>query len=315
MRPLVSIIIPTYNRSHLIGETLDSVINQTYSHWECIVVDDRSDDYTEELINFYRKKDPRIKLFQRPEELSKGAAGCRNIGIRNSIGDFIQFLDSDDLLSKSCLENRIQFIINYPRNNLWVFKTANFHTGSVPQLFNTLPNLQNEKDFYLKSFLDGSYPFTVISTIWKKQYLRELNGFDTEFLLLEDPVLHVKSLLADGKIVTDIEGKIDTFYRTNNVSKRDQIQIWKYQLKFAKKYKNEFRNYNSAYFYKIIKSLFCDDFSFKYFKKTLSLGVKTRNISLLFFFKSMFFSLYYISKLNHKRYIGFNTVRKLVLKK
>lgn len=53
--PLVSIIIPTFNRAHLIGETLDSIIAQTYTHWECIVVDDGSTDNTEEIMNSYQQ--------------------------------------------------------------------------------------------------------------------------------------------------------------------------------------------------------------------------------------------------------------------
>ena len=62
--PLVSIIIPTYNRVHLIGDTLDSVLSQTYTNWECIVVDDGSTDGTNELLVEYLKKDKRIQYHQ-----------------------------------------------------------------------------------------------------------------------------------------------------------------------------------------------------------------------------------------------------------
>ncbi|MGY5847677.1 glycosyltransferase family 2 protein [Salegentibacter sp. HM20] len=126
MKPLVSIIIPTYNRSHLIGETLDSVIAQTFSNWECIIIDDRSDDYTEELINLYKEKDPRIKFFQRPPEISKGAAKCRNIGIQNSSGDFIQFLDSDDLLASNKLEEQLKILGN-KKNSISICKWGYFN--------------------------------------------------------------------------------------------------------------------------------------------------------------------------------------------
>ena len=66
--PLVSIIIPTYNRAHLIGETLDSVLAQTYQNWECIIVDDGSSDNTDDVVNDYVKKDPRFKYYYRPDE-------------------------------------------------------------------------------------------------------------------------------------------------------------------------------------------------------------------------------------------------------
>ena len=78
MLPLVSIIIPTYNREHLIGETLDCVISQTYTNWECIVVDDGSHDNTPEVIKSYFNNDERIKFYNRPDYKNKGASSCRN---------------------------------------------------------------------------------------------------------------------------------------------------------------------------------------------------------------------------------------------
>ncbi|HEX9600942.1 MAG TPA: glycosyltransferase family 2 protein, partial [Mariniflexile sp.] len=67
IRPLVSIIIPTYNRGHLIGETLESVLCQTYDNWECLVIDDGSTDNTDALVQGYLNKDNRIKFYHRPE--------------------------------------------------------------------------------------------------------------------------------------------------------------------------------------------------------------------------------------------------------
>lgn len=108
MQPLISIIIPTYNRAHLIGETLDSVIAQTYINWECIVVDDGSTDYTEELIRFYCEKDSRIQFYHRPADLTKGANSCRNYGFELSNGELINWFDSDDIMLKNFIESRIQ---------------------------------------------------------------------------------------------------------------------------------------------------------------------------------------------------------------
>ena len=68
---LVSIIIPTYNRAHLIGETLESVKAQTYSNWECIIIDDHSSDDTETIISHYTKSDLRFKYHKRPKKSAK----------------------------------------------------------------------------------------------------------------------------------------------------------------------------------------------------------------------------------------------------
>ncbi len=80
--PLVSIIIiiiiPTYNRAHLIGETLDSILAQTYTNWECIVVDDGSTDETDSLLAAYCAKDKRFQYQHRLSDRPKGANACRN---------------------------------------------------------------------------------------------------------------------------------------------------------------------------------------------------------------------------------------------
>jgi len=107
LQPLVSIIIPTYNRAHLIGETLDSVINQNYQNWECIAVDDGSIDHTDQLMGFYSCIDPRIKYYHRPPHLPKGANSCRNYGFTLSKGEYINFFDSDDLMEPDKLVKQI----------------------------------------------------------------------------------------------------------------------------------------------------------------------------------------------------------------
>jgi glycosyltransferase involved in cell wall biosynthesis len=107
---LVSIIIPTYNRGHLISETLDSILAQSYTNWECIIVDDRSSDNTDEIILQYINKDNRFKYFKRPKEKHKGANVCRNIGLNNFEGDYVVFFDSDDLMTSDHLEIKIESI-------------------------------------------------------------------------------------------------------------------------------------------------------------------------------------------------------------
>jgi glycosyltransferase involved in cell wall biosynthesis len=104
--PLVSIIIPTYNRAHLIRETLDSILIQSYENWECIVVDDGSSDNTDDLLAEYIKKDNRFKYLINAR--TKGAQGARNTGLLNSKGDFIQFFDSDDIMYSHYLKMKME---------------------------------------------------------------------------------------------------------------------------------------------------------------------------------------------------------------
>jgi len=109
--PLVSIIIPTYNRAHLIGETLDSIVAQTYKNWECIIVDDGSTDDTEEIVKKYIKKDNRFQYHLRPEYHKPGGNGARNYGFKLSKGEFIQWFDSDDLMDEYKLALKVEKII------------------------------------------------------------------------------------------------------------------------------------------------------------------------------------------------------------
>jgi glycosyltransferase involved in cell wall biosynthesis len=90
---LFSIIIPTYNRAHLISRAIDSVVNQTYKNWELIIVDDGSTDNTKELVENYSRKDNRVRYVYQ-ENAERSAA--RNKGIENAKGEYVCFLDSDD---------------------------------------------------------------------------------------------------------------------------------------------------------------------------------------------------------------------------
>ena len=108
---LVSVIMPTYKCGRFIVESVRSVQAQTYQNWELIIVDDRSDDGTVELVLNLIKEDPRIKLFQ--NEANSGAAISRNVALRNAKGRWIAFLDSDDLWEPTKLEKQIRFMEEY----------------------------------------------------------------------------------------------------------------------------------------------------------------------------------------------------------
>ncbi|WP_225035559.1 glycosyltransferase family 2 protein [Winogradskyella sp. SM1960] len=109
-QPLVSIIIPTFNRAHLLGETLDSVMAQTYTNWECIVVDDGSTDGTVELMESYCKRDARFQYHHRPVDRLPGGNAARNYGFEVSRGEYVQWFDSDDLMKNTLIEQQLQNI-------------------------------------------------------------------------------------------------------------------------------------------------------------------------------------------------------------
>lgn len=104
---LVSIITPMYNGERFVGETIDSVLNQTYSNWEIIVIDDGSKDKGPEKVKAYADKDSRISIFS---QANGGSAAARNNGIRRAKGQYIALLDADDTWNPDFLEKQIQLM-------------------------------------------------------------------------------------------------------------------------------------------------------------------------------------------------------------
>lgn len=110
--PNISIIIPTYNRAHLLTNVIDSIQAQTYREWECFVVDDFSTDNTKDLIQSLIETDNRIRYIV--NERTKGAQGARNTGLIHAEGDFICFFDSDDIMYPNHLEQKVRFFNQIP---------------------------------------------------------------------------------------------------------------------------------------------------------------------------------------------------------
>ncbi len=108
MKPLISIITPSYNCAVYIAETIESVLKQTYSNWEMIITDDCSTDNSRDVIKGFTLQDQRIKLVVQNE--NQGAAMARNKSIELAQGEYIAFLDSDDLWSTDKLEKQLKFM-------------------------------------------------------------------------------------------------------------------------------------------------------------------------------------------------------------
>ena len=195
MRQLISIIIPTYNRAHIIGETLDSIISQTYTNWECIVVDDGSTDNTQEFLQEYIDKDARFQYHQRPKNRLKGPCSCRNYGFEKSKGDYINFFDSDDIYKTNAFE---QWLSSFDANADAVIskiELVDFNTYSVSKIY------EITSDNLIQDFFLGNINFWPCGPLWRKTFLdkqRNLfnesirNGDDLDFnlrMLYEKPNL------------------------------------------------------------------------------------------------------------------------------
>lgn len=121
-QPLISIIMPAYNSEAYISTAIESVILQTYSHWELIIVDDCSIDATAQIAISFSKVNPRITYLKNPK--NRGVAFSRNTGIKHASGEWLAFLDSDDLWESSKLEKQLKLASS--AHALFIFSGSSF---------------------------------------------------------------------------------------------------------------------------------------------------------------------------------------------
>lgn len=184
---MISVIIPVYNRQELVKETLDSVLAQTYSDWECIVVDDGSTDNSWNVLQEYAQKDTRIKPFQRNRE-PKGAPTCRNMGIDLSKGEYLMFLDSDDLLAPWALAERNDLITKL-KADVILSSGANFD-----KLKKEIEGFRVSygRNNIFEEFINLRFPFQTSSPTWKKRFLEENRiNWDERYSKLQDIEYHI----------------------------------------------------------------------------------------------------------------------------
>lgn len=123
--PKVSIIVPCYNQAQYLDEALQSVLNQTYTNWECIIVNDGSTDSTEKIASKWCDSDLRFRYFYKE---NGGISSARNLALDNVNGDYLQFLDSDDILDKNKLQISLDTLNESGRENLVISNFRMFTT-------------------------------------------------------------------------------------------------------------------------------------------------------------------------------------------
>lgn len=188
-KKMITIIIPTYNRSEFIQQTLESVRNQTFTNWECLIIDDQSSDNSYEIVKNYTYIDNRFKYFKRPSNRNSGASSCRNIGLEHAKGEYIQFLDSDDVMDLNKLECQIKLINEKPQPNcIATCAWGRFKENPDDSVF--FENLEVYKDFHAIEFfleaLKNSKGYFPIHAYLIPRKLIEKAGYWNEYLSLND---------------------------------------------------------------------------------------------------------------------------------
>ena len=190
-------------------ETLMSVQNQTYKTWECIIVDDFSTDNTLTVIHEKLSNDERFIVLT--NKRTKGAQGSRNTGVEHSKGDYLIFLDSDDLISKDCLSNRVLKFQEHREFDFLVFSTVEFKEAIDDT--NVLVNVCTKENM-LERFLNLDIPWLIMAPIWRRDSFLRLGGFNEEVRSWQDWELHIRAVFSNYTFM--YFSIVDNFYRCSN---------------------------------------------------------------------------------------------------
>jgi glycosyltransferase involved in cell wall biosynthesis len=188
------------------------------------VVDDGSTDATGELMEFYCEKDSRIKYHHRPANRNKGANACRNIGLEKSVGDFIIFFDSDDLMASTCLEGRTTHFAKNNGKDMLVFSMGIFSEKSNL-------NIDPERKVVNKSIaetieefiLDRKIPWQVSRPIIKSEFIKNKIAFNEKIQNFQDDEFNLRVLkyLQPDYLSIDIT---DSYYKNDGLGKYSSLK-------------------------------------------------------------------------------------------
>jgi len=207
----ISVIIPCYNQGQYLPEALGSVLQQTYVNWECIIVNDGSEDNTEQVALKYQEKDSRFKyLFQE----NKGLSGARNAGLRLAAGNFIQFLDADDYLGKNKFGVFVNRLSVNPELELLISNFVLFNqqaNGTIEPYCNL--NREFDASNIIK-YWDIEFTIPIHCAIFNKKLLSK--GFDINLKAKEDWVMWVD--VFQQTPVYDFDNAPQAFYRIHQTN-------------------------------------------------------------------------------------------------
>jgi len=182
----VSVIIPTYNRAHLVGRAIQSVINQTFRDFELIVVDDASFDSTEEVVKSFN--DVRIRYLK--HESNRGAAAARNTGIMLSKGEYIAFQDSDDEWLPEKLEKQVK-VFETESLEVGVVYTGYYRLQDNRRIYFPNANVTKKEGDISKSLLKG-YFITTQAVLVRRECFEKAGLFDENLPRLQDWELFIR---------------------------------------------------------------------------------------------------------------------------
>ena len=185
MNPRFSIIVPLYNKASYVRKALDSIISQTFTDWECIIVDDGSTDGSVDVVREMKVEDKILT------QSNSGVAAARNNGVKASGGEYLCFLDADDWWEPTFLEEVDRLINEYPEAGLYATNYVYYKPGKTHVALNLLRGYMN----YPNAYLHGEMPVWTGAACLPREIFDEMRGFPIGIKLGEDFSLWAKTAL------------------------------------------------------------------------------------------------------------------------
>ena len=221
IKPLVSIIIPTFNYGHLILETLESVIKQRYVHWECIIVDDGSSDDTSEVVARFIMAHPNYSIVFHKVD-NGGTSAAKNIGIGLAKGTYLQFLDADDLLSEEKLSIQMDMAQQLDAGLIFSKSVFFIEEAIVRKEVQKYPDdflaTETLHDFNLFKSLINNNILTINSPLVKRELIVAAGLFDQHLKNNEDWLLWFKVALLHPHFIFDGDNRSVALIRVHGNS-------------------------------------------------------------------------------------------------
>ena len=198
-QPLVSIVMVNYNHEDFIGESIESVIAQTYENWELIIVDDGSTDSSPEIIRKYAAREPRIRPCL--QDRNRHICAATNIGIANLTGEFVARLDSDDVWCARKLEKQMQYMREHPEGALCFTKldiidgNGKIVNESQDVLYQIYNGREDGKKGWIRHFFFYGNTLIQSTLLMKREVLDETGGFNLAYMQGHDFDFFVRAIL------------------------------------------------------------------------------------------------------------------------
>lgn len=202
--PAVSVIIPTRDYARFLPAAIGSLSAQTFQDWECIVVDDGSTDETEEVLHRLTNQEPRL-IYVR--QRASGVSAARNEGLRKARGEFIQFLDADDLLAPNKIETHVNALRSDAEAAI-VYGQSRYFDDGAPTILRMRPrddptatgNVVDRPGTVTLSQLVETNPMTIEAALARKSVLDRVGGFDESLERMEDWDLWLRCAMTGARV-------------------------------------------------------------------------------------------------------------------